>query len=238
MDASEPRKIAGYPALLSDVDVELPPVPGQPAAGALASDSVRLFTVDRFEELVDRGALLRPEDVPEPPYWALVWIGARAIAGEMIAEPPAADARVLDLGCGLGLSGLAAARAGAHVTFVDYVPDCLDFVRASAEAAALKNYDALVVDFTRDRPPARYDLVLAADVVYDPESYVALADFLDAALAGDGTILLTESLRADAKDFLALLAARGFERTTDARWISEEGRRERTWLHRLCRSRS
>ncbi len=51
-----------------------------------------------------------------------------------------------------------------------------------------------------------------------------------------GTILLTESLRADARRVLDMLAAFGFMDRRSATWVDEEGRPERTWLHELVRS--
>ena len=63
-----------------------------------------------------------------------------------------------------------------------------------------------------------------------------LVSFLDEHLSPDGEILLTESLRADAKLFLATLCAQGFEDSVSASWVEEDGQRERTWLHRLKRT--
>ena len=76
-----------------------------------------------------------------------------------------------------------------------------------------------------------------ADIVYDPAHYAPLALYLDRSLAADGTILLTESLRADASVFLEGLLEHGFADEKRALWVMENGRRERTWLHTLQRSR-
>jgi predicted nicotinamide N-methyase len=197
--------------------------------------SVEIFTVAGLETIVDGDALLRAREPEEPPYWALVWIGARAIASQMLATPPSAQMRVLDLGCGLGLSGIAAASGGAHVTFADYVPQALEFVRASAghHSLAPERFSTRTLDFTKDDPPERYDVVLAADVVYEPGAYQPLVDFLCKALAPRGTLWLTETLRADARRVLEALCARGLLLETTASWVIEDGRPERTWLHRL-----
>jgi len=222
-----------YAAELIEVDLAIAADPEALGRGP----TFELYSVADLEDLVDRQALLRAHEPEEPPYWALVWIGARAIAARMLEQPPAAGSRVLDIGCGLGLSGLAAVGAGAHVTFADIATEALDFVRMSAVHRRLDSdaYATLTLDFTRDRPPEKLDVILAADVVYDPSTYAALADFLDAALSPDGTLWLTETLRADARRVLDLLEARGFQRETEAVWVREDERPERTWLHRLRR---
>lgn len=222
-DLKSPRKLGDWPAVWVQVSL-----PG-------CEEPLGSFCVDRLEEHVDSQALLHSERVPEPPYWALVWIGARALAAHLLNNPPAAQARVLDLGCGLGLSGIAAASNGARVVFGDYAPECLPFVEASLAAHGIPNAELRLLDFTKDHLGERFDLIVAADIVYDPASYEPLAAFLDEHLGEGGEILLTESLRADAKVFLATLCARGFRDEVSANWVEEDGQRERTWLHRIKR---
>jgi predicted nicotinamide N-methyase len=222
------RDIAGYPAELLRLELEAA-TPDRPVR------ALEIWTVADLERLVDAEALLRAIDPPDPPYWALPWIGARAIAARLLTTPPPASTRVLEIGCGLGLAGVAAGSGGAHVVFTDYVSEALAFARANAEHHRRQSFDTRVADFTRDRLDARYDLIVAADVVYEPQSYAPLVDFLAEHTAPRGRVLLTESLRADAKHVLAMLVERGFDLSTEAAWIPEDGKLERTWLHELRR---
>ena len=223
-------KIGGYPAERSKVEIETP----QPGCEARALD---LWCVAELETLVDARELLRADDPPDPPYWALPWIGARAIAARLLDSPPAAGTSVLEIGCGLGLAGVAAGLGGASVMFSDYVPAALEFARANAELNGLPSYETRLIDFTRGRLGRRFDLVVAADVVYEPPSYEPLVVFLVDHIAEGGQILLTESLRADAKRVLAMLTERGFALDTATVWVPEAGKLERTWLHTLERKK-
>src|SRR3954462_9377898 len=63
------------------------------------------------------------------PYWARPWTSGLALA----AAPPARG-RVLELGCGLGAPGIAAALAGAEVLATDASSDAVTF---AAHAFAL-----------------------------------------------------------------------------------------------------
>src|SRR3954468_3812141 len=47
------------------------------------------------------------------PYWARPWPSGVALAAHLKVHPPAATAKVLELGCGLALPSVVAARAGA-----------------------------------------------------------------------------------------------------------------------------
>ena len=66
------------------------------------------------------------------PYFAMVWASAESLVAALLAGPRLDGQHVLDLGCGLGPCGFAAARQGARVTFFDWEPRALAIVAASA----------------------------------------------------------------------------------------------------------
>jgi predicted nicotinamide N-methyase len=215
-------EIAGYRATL--------------VAFAHADVSLSLYQVARLEDLVDRSALLRDDLVPEPPYWAHLWIGARALARDLAESRELRGLRVLDLGCGLGLPGLVAAALGASVVFADREPAALDFVRASAERNGFDRIHCVTLDFTRESLDGHFDVVLGAEVVYDPQSYAPLCDFLERHVSARGTIRLTDAFRSDAERFFEELRARGFagERSPRREW--EDGKPQGLFLWTFRRS--
>lgn len=144
------------------------------------------------------------------PYWARPWPSGLALAHHLAEHPPAAGARVLELGCGLALPSVVAARAGAKVLATDGAPDAVVF---AAHVLALNEVEAEVAcaDWARDgealvrRGP--FDLVLAADVLYTRANVDVALRLFPRLLAPSGTLLLADPGRAGARDFLA--AARG-----------------------------
>jgi predicted nicotinamide N-methyase len=196
--------IAGFVAVLEHVPV--------------GADSLALWRVADLARHVDRDALLAGDDPPEPPYWAHLWSGAHVLA---IAVPPDAG-RVVELGCGLGLPGLVAARRGARVTFVDRVPAALAFVRRSATANALDG-DFVVADFTGPGVGGRFDLVLAAEVLYDRACFSDVAAAIRDHLAPGGRALLTDAARTDTRPFYAALDAAGLRWRATEHPVREEG---------------
>ena len=181
--------------------------------------SVALWRVAALERHVDRAALLAADEPSEPPYWAHLWSGAVVLA----AAVPRSARRVLELGCGLGLPGLTAARRGARVTFVDRVPAALAFVRASARANGVAAVDLVAADVTEPALAARFDLVLAAELVYDRAAFPALARALAAHLAPGGRALLTDAGRIDTRAFYAELDAAGLVWRASDEPVREEG---------------
>lgn len=188
------------------------------AAVAAGDDTVRLWQVADLEAHVDRAALLGGTDPPEPPYWAHLWSGARVLAA---AVPPQAG-RVVELGCGLGLPGLVAARRGAQVTFVDRERLPLEFAASSARANGVAAA-RVAGDFATPPFATAFDLVLAAEILYDRAGFRALAVAL-ARLAGvRGRVLLTDGQRIDTREFYPLLEAAGLAWRAQTVRVDEEG---------------
>lgn len=112
----------------------------------------------------------------EPAYWVFCWASGQALANHLLQQPDIVRGkRVLDFGTGSGVVAVAAAMAGAaRVVACDIDP----LARIAAEANRLLNaVDYTVAGDWNDIDEA-FDLVIAADVLYDRENLPLLAQFL------------------------------------------------------------
>ncbi len=186
---------------------------------AVGGDRIALWRVADLERHVDRTSLLAAEHPAEPPYWAHLWSGAIVLA----AAVPAGAHNAIELGCGLGLPGLVAARRGARVTFVDRVPAALEFARASAAANRLSAVTFVGADATAGALSARFDLVLAAEMLYDRAEFSGLAAALARHLAPRGCVVFTDAGRTDTRAFYTALEAAGLRWQARETVVREEG---------------
>ena len=198
-------RIADYVAELTSIEI--------------GGDVIAIWRVADLERHVDRQALLAGDDPPEPPYWAHLWTGALVLAHAV----PATGGRALELGCGLGLPTLVAARHGARVTAVDRLAAPLAFVRASAAANRLAAVDFCVADFAGEALRGPFDLILAAEVLYDRATLGALPATLRRCLRPGGRALLTDARRTDTAAFYAALDASGLPWLVTEHAAREEG---------------
>lgn len=116
------------------------------------------------------------------PYWAYRWGGGIALARFVLDRPQSVcGRRVLDLGTGSGIVGIAAARAGARlVVAADIDRVALQAVRMNAEANGVE-ISTHFGDLTGG-PPPEVDIVLVGDLFYERRLAMRVAGFLDRCL--------------------------------------------------------
>jgi predicted nicotinamide N-methyase len=119
------------------------------------------------------------EWAPLAPYWSVLWRSGVELARELDGEE-LSGLRVVELGCGLAVPSLAAARAGAEVLATDTDAEALELVAQNARTNDA-HVETAVVDWAQpdelvSRAP--FDLVLAADVLYERASVALLLSLL------------------------------------------------------------
>ncbi|MDT7551399.1 MAG: hypothetical protein QOE84_3793 [Actinomycetota bacterium] len=123
---------------------------------------VELHLVDDIVELWEHTG----KDLP-PPFWSIGWLGGQALARYVLDHPEeVAGKRVLDLGSGSGLVGIAAMKAGAaSVLAADIDPLCAVVVPMNAAVNDVV-IEVTVTDLLGGDPPD-VDVILAGDVWYE-----------------------------------------------------------------------
>ena len=119
---------------------------------------------------------------------------------------------MLELGCGLGLVAVTAALAGARVLAVDRSPEAAAFAAANAADNGV-TLQVAVCAFEEPGPllaGAPWDLVLAADVLYEPRNVPVLLGLLPRLVDDGGEVWLADPGRQMRDPFLAGLAEAGW----------------------------
>jgi len=113
-----------------------------------------------------------------PPYWAFAWPGGQALARYILDNPAIVRGKfVLDVGAGSGIASIAAALSGAART-VAADPDPLAALAMAINARHNNvEFEVSLDDVLGSEPDA--DLVLIADLVYEPELATRVTRFLE-----------------------------------------------------------
>lgn len=152
---------------------------------------IRLYTAHPGSRL---SRLAAPDDAA--PYWAYQWAGGLALARHFAAHPDVvAGRRLLDLGAGSGLAGIAAAQAGAMASAAEIDPNGRAAIALNAAANGV-TLPLVEVDISGDAPDG-FDLIAAGDVFYNPEVGKLMLPFLERCVAAGIDVLIGDPERRD-----------------------------------------
>jgi predicted nicotinamide N-methyase len=169
----------------------------------LAGTPVAIFVpeLDAVKAMYEEGAI-------HFPYWSQVWPAAKALAQFLLLNPSYTNGKsVLEIGAGLGLPSLVAARNAARVLCTDHVPEAVAVARQSAEHNRLQNFTADVLDWQHLPKGLKADVLLLSDINYEPAAFDTLQKVIAAFLQGGTTIVLSTPQRLMARTFIAPLLA-------------------------------
>lgn len=153
--------------LLKDAKIAVTPMPLTP--------EIRLYLLSHDypqKALTDEERHLLME---EPPFWAFCWSSGQVLARWIRDfQENISGKRILDFGSGSGIAAIAAARFGAReVVAVDTDPLSREAVLANAELNGVTIVTTDNLDWVQDD----FDVILAADILYDRNNFHLLNIF-------------------------------------------------------------
>jgi len=185
------------------------------------------------DDLIDEDDFDRDERLP---YWAELWPSALALARHL-SKRDLVGTRAIELGCGVGLATVLALARGARVLATDHYEAALDFTAYNARTNLDLEPEVGVLDWreTDTGGIGTFDMVFAADVLYERKNAAALADLVPKLLARGGEAIIADPRRYEALIFLEAMEGLGFEDMTKEATVEQGTRTVKVLLHRLRR---
>lgn len=190
---------------------------------------LKLVVVENSDEL-----LMASVEQVETPLWLEIWPASIGLARWFLQGPDLSGKTILELGCGLGLAGLAAAAKGAKVIMTDYVPESVEL---AAESGQLNGFDTegAVADWRNFNIQDKYDFIIGADICYHPELNPWLRKIFAANLKPGGLLTLSDPGRHDSAILLGQLSEDGWQMEKDTVPVSQGKFDHRIFVYKISR---
>ncbi|MFT7090727.1 MAG: putative nicotinamide N-methyase [Candidatus Azotimanducaceae bacterium] len=144
------------------------------------------------------------------PLFGVVWDAGDAMARHLLTADIEGK-RVLEVGCGIGVSSLILNRRGADITAMDYHPEVGKFLARNVELNGDQPIRFVQGSWNDELPElGEFDLIVGSDLLYEEEHAEALAKFVVRKLAEGGDILFADPGRGFRGRFAKKLEAAGF----------------------------
>jgi predicted nicotinamide N-methyase len=212
------------------------------ALGPIVRERVRLgrytFLLDRPDEserTLEHPAIKEAFAADEYlPYWTDLWPAARMLAKVILREQWKPGVEALEVGCGLGLPGIAALAKGMHVIFSDFDATALDFAASNARLNGFEEFRLLQLDWRSPPHDLRVPVILASDVLYELRHINPLVGLIKRVLLPGGICLLTDQDRLPSYSLTDALIGEAMPYTTQVLHAGAPGsRRVRGTLYRI-----
>lgn len=159
------------------------------------------------------------------PIFGVLWASGHTLA-RIMSVHHVDGLRILEVGCGIGLSSLVLNHRGADITATDRHPSVPGFLNANT---TLNGDDD--IPFVRagwdsvDSGLGRFDLIVGADILYDTHQMEDLAAFLLRHCEPGGQVVIVDPGRKQRARFSKRMVAHGFtstQRAASAEEIAED----------------
>ncbi|MFO1000858.1 MAG: methyltransferase domain-containing protein [Planctomycetaceae bacterium] len=144
------------------------------------------------------------------PYWGLLWAAAPVTAELLLSRQWQTGLRSLEVGCGVGLAGIAGLMAGLDVTFTDHAPEAVRMAQQNAARNGFPNAKGLTFDW-RDPVNHQFDFIFGSDILYDLAVHEPLLTTLQAMLSPKGQVWIGDAGRTNAPRFVDRAKASGWQ---------------------------
>ena len=190
------------------------PLPAVPGGWQKSVIDLGWTTID-FMVPVTPDALLDLPDVIEAnrlddamPYWATLWPAATTMSQLLTKADWPVGTEILEVGCGLGLVGIAGLKRGWKMHLTDGEETTLPAARHNAAMNGFPEAAVSLIDWRRP-PDRKYPVILACDVLYEVRHHAPLLNLIQTMLEEGGCCWIADPGRTPIVDFVRTAAERG-----------------------------
>ena len=188
--------------------------------------TLKLTVPDRPDALLEDPDVLAANHRDDyMPYWAYLWPAAIHMSKAVMRADWLAGTRVLELGCGVGLVGVAARAKGCRVVMTDYDAKSVVVAQHNARLNGFDDVEARELDW-RVPPKETYPVILGCDLLYEQRNHLPILELLESMLEPGGICWLADGGRNVAHQFWYLARERGYAvtmRDTEGRELMQPG---------------
>jgi predicted nicotinamide N-methyase len=149
------------------------------------------------------------------PLFGQLWPSGEVLAVAMQLFP-VTGLRILELGCGLGLTSLVLQRLGADITASDYHPLAGEFLLRNTALNLLQPINYVRCDWALDYPEmGLFNLIIGSDLLYERDHPAMLAGFIDRHSLATARVLMVDPRRGHASSFSREMAGFGYVQDAD-----------------------
>jgi predicted nicotinamide N-methyase len=169
-------------------DLELNPV-------AIGGKRLDLYSIGNWDIFVNQLAKEGEEYIKRVPFWAKIWEASIVLTDHLVHIELGPEKEILEIGAGMGVTGLFLAALGHRVTITDHEEDALELLRMNVEHNGLDHVSVRRLDWNDPDLTETYDVICGSELVYNESCIRPIIDLFGRYLRPEATVFIAHDLR-------------------------------------------
>jgi len=189
--------------------------------------------IDKILESISNEEFNKDERLP---YWADIWPASVALS-EYVVENKLEfrGKKILELGCGLGLVGITVSAMGGNVLFTDNDSFALQFTQVNFKRNFNRSASVQLMDWRNPRNSHLFDIILAADILYEQRWLQPVLDILESQLAPKGIAYIAGPDRTVSRGIYEMIERRKWKRQSLLKRTTVNDKLHKILIHRITK---
>ena len=162
---------------------------------AIGGKRLELYGVSNWDIFVERLEREGQAYVKDFPFWVKIWEASIVLTDHLASLDTGKKRNVLEIGAGMGITGLFLGAMGHNVTITDYEESALTLLQLNVEHNGLENIRVEKLDWHNPDLDGTYDVICGSELIYKKEHIQPIIDLFKKYLKSDGTVFLAHDLR-------------------------------------------
>lgn len=168
---------------------------------------MEFYRVGNWEPLIEKIFADEKSRFTDFPVWIKIWEASLVLTDYLLDEVLETPQNVLEIGAGMGITGMFLAAFGHQVTSTDNEDDSLDLLRLNIEYNGLANVNVKKLDWHQADLDGRFDLICGSEVVYKESDIEPIEALIRKYLKPEGAVYLAhDQQRMNAGKFIEQLS--------------------------------
>ncbi len=206
----------------------------EPMPVGIGGKRLEIFGIGNWDRIVATLAEKGEAYLKEFPFWIKFWEASFVLADDLVRRPPSPGGKVLEIGAGMGLTGLFLAAFGHRVTLTDFDADVLELLQLNVDHNRLHTATVRRLDWLAPDLDGAFDVICGSEVVYQERFFDPLTSLFQHHLKPNGSVYLAHNLRHDCGVKLLGRIKDRYDIESRVKSFRGDGQAHRIVIHRLC----
>ena len=169
-------------------ELELAPI-------TIGGKSLDLYGIANWDVFVNDLERKGEEYVKSFPFWVKIWEASIVLADHLVRIGLDKTNEILEIGAGMGITGLFLGAFGHKVTITDHEDDALELLRMNVEHNGLDNVFVKKLDWNNPDVTGQYDVICGSELIYNETFIGPLINLFKKYLRHKGTLFLAHDVQ-------------------------------------------